>query len=353
MAPSLTPALASLLGALEPGTTIVLVAHAAVADHARALVADAGRAADAEIIPIDDAVPITIWAQDALLVGETAGASCLFVAPTADGALQSLYERIAAAAGLPLHRVADLPEGGNVVLGADSVFVGGDDWRDGALRQLFAPATRLVEVASRLPVPQQERRPFGPGSDWRAVLNRGNRPGTRQPIFHIDMFLAPAGRDEAGRERLLVGDPGLAAAVLGHAPLGEALQAHFDDIADGLAAAGFAVTRNPLPLVFCDRVEDRERDLYFASANNAMVQTSDDAGRIVWLPAYRNGNWPQLEATDAANAEIWRALGFEVRTITDCNPLAENFGGLNCMAKVLRREPDRAGAGRSQAVAPL
>ena len=77
--------------------------------------------------------------------------------------------------------------------------------------------------------------------------------------------------------------------------------------------AGFVVIRNPLPLVYCDRVEDSERDWYFASANNALVRQDPSADEIVWLPAYGHGNWPALAATDAANAAIWRELGFEVR----------------------------------------
>ena len=64
-------------------------------------------------------------------------------------------------------------------------------------------------------MPEQERRPIELGGEpWTEVLYFGNKPGTVQPLFHIDMFVTLAGRAEDGRYRVLVGDPHLAAQIL-------------------------------------------------------------------------------------------------------------------------------------------
>jgi hypothetical protein len=339
MAPSLTPALSSLLGQLEHDVCVVLLVHESAGDDAQALLRATGHAGRARTIVVDDALPLHIWARDMLVAGRGSNGPCLYPAARLDAGLAPLLAEAADAADLPLKLAPDVPDGGNVIIGNDgTVFVGSDDWNGGAVARLFPPDARLIEVGTRFDVPAEETLPakIG-GAGGHHLLHRNNRPGTRQPLFHIDLFLTPAGRDDAGHERVLVGDPGLAAQILDHRPLAHAMQPIFDDIAHSLGEAGFNVIRNPLPLVYCDRIEDRERDWYFASANNAVVQGGGGADAIVWLPAYGNGNWPALAATDAANADIWRGLGFEVRMVEGCGPLAENHGGLRCLTNVLRR----------------
>jgi hypothetical protein len=79
----------------------------------------------------------------------------------------------------------------------------------------------------------------------------------------------------------------------------------------------------------------RERSWYFATSNNALVQNAP--ARHVWLPTYGHGSWPELQATDQANAQIWTTLGFEVHELGDFHPFAENLGAVHCIKKYLER----------------
>ena len=137
--------------------------------------------------------------------------------------------------------------------------------------------------------------------------------------------------------KYLVGDPSLAFKILGKPLPVHSMQNIFDNIAKNLNNIGFDVTRNPLPLVYMDDPQRRERIWYFATSNNALVQNSKDNGKIVWLPTYGHGNWTELIATDNANVTIWKDLGYDVRTLSDFHPFAENLGAVHCIKKYLKR----------------
>jgi hypothetical protein len=85
------------------------------------------------------------------------------------------------------------------------------------------------------------------GEQWTEFVYQGNAPGTRQPLFHIDMFISLAGRGEDGRYRLMVGDPREAAILTGEPLKPEAMPEVFDNIAAQLAQSGFAVIRTRSP----------------------------------------------------------------------------------------------------------
>ena len=210
-----------------------------------------------------------------------------------------------------------------------------------AYRTTLDTARRLIPIASRLAVPgfedcYLERTTVVSGEPWTEVIHRGNADYTKQPLYHIDLFLSLAGRDDHGRFTILVGDPRLAAEILDLPLPDHAMVEVFDDIAEQLAATpDFRVLRNPLPLIHVDEPAERLREWYFASANNVLVQ--DRPAREVWLPSYGHPPWPELKATDAANVKIWRSLGYKVHLLPDCHPLAYCLGGPNCLKKVLRR----------------
>ncbi len=150
------------------------------------------------------------------------------------------------------------------------------------------------------------------------------------------MFISLAGRQPDGRYLLLVGDPRAAADVLGQPLQPHAMAEIFDNIANGLARRGFAVQRNPLPLVYVDDPITRERLWYFATANNALVRIADES-KSVYLPTYGYGAWDELALTDQRNAEIWRDLGFDPQPLKDFHPFAENLGAVHCIKKYLAR----------------
>lgn len=165
----------------------------------------------------------------------------------------------------------------------------------------------------------------------------GNAPGTRQPLFHLDMFITLAGRGEGGRYRLLVGDPREAARISRTPLRPQAMAEVFDDIARQLAEQGFDVHRNPLPLVYADDEQRRLRRWYFATSNNALVHRPKDGAATVFLPTYGHGAFPELEATDAANENLWRSLGYDVVRLGDFHAFAVNLGAVHCIKKYLDR----------------
>ena len=197
---------------------------------------------------------------------------------------------------------------------------------------------QLIYIASTIPVPTETSREIVvDGQPWKEVLYGGNRSGTVQPLFHIDMFITLVGRGPGGQFKVLVGDPAMASEILGQQPSSTAMQEVFDNIASGLGNAGFEVRRNPLPMAFEDDASRRERFWYFATSNNCLVQNSQTDGLIVWLPTYGYGAWTSLAATDEVNRQIWEDLGFEVRQLGDFHPFAANLGAVHCIKKYLAR----------------
>jgi hypothetical protein len=251
-------------------------------------------------------------------------------------------------------------QGGNVLVGDDFFFIGGDyvaetvssgvlsidpgasaDERLAAVTDAYRAyldhRRRPVIVSSRVPVPAETSIEVKVGGTrWVDVAYQGNAPGTVQPLFHIDMFVSLAGRNDAGAYRVLVGDPRMAAEIVGSATPPYAMVEVYDDIAAQLAGAGFEVIRNPLPLVATADRASRVREWYFATSNNALVEIAGERRRV-WLPSYGHTAWPELAATDEANAQIWRDLGFEAQLLGDFHPFAQRFGAVHCIKKYLAR----------------
>ena len=180
-----------------------------------------------------------------------------------------------------------------------------------------------------------------------------------QPIYHLDLFITPAGKDEFGRYRLLIGNP----IYKGKQNLPifrysaeqiEMLVSHLENYSD------LVIYRNPLPLSFADSTDKngkKRRVWFFASYNNCLVQWDTNPHNCcVWLPSYgydssnewcgykRAGehdkygrNRPDLKEYDEANEQLWRSLGFEVIKLTNYLPLAVNRGAVRCITKVLYR----------------
>lgn len=325
------------------------------ADAAITVAAEPGARANIEQWPCDTArlaivetpdTSITPWARDPLLAAEAQGAPLLLVTPEL-ARRDDLRATISLAEKTGLTRILSPMafEGGNILVGENHIFVGvdtltalGDDGAalfETALREFEGDRRKIVPIGSADDAPSETIRAAHAGEEeWREIFHYRAKEGTRQPVFHIDMFLTLAGKGADGRERVLVGDPAMAAGMMGLPPHPLCLAERFDAIAEDLEARGFAVTRNPLPMIYMDEPKKRRRIWYYASSNNALVQRNPD---IVWLPAYGHDNWTKLEATDRNNREIWEGFGFETRTIGDAQKLAENLGGLHCLTNVLRR----------------
>lgn len=357
-----------LLARLPHDTALVVLTHESAKAVVERWLGEAARGTRArdDVLTAPDHLNFSVWAEDGYAVVHDGGLQrTLFVEPYSfprygDSLIADL---VAGGTDLESTQAPLYFQGGNVLVG-DDFFLLGADYPANTLsyvgpvltpepgesaealvhrlyREYLDPGRRLRYVGSGVPVPAQQSRPFTLGGErWTEYLYLGNRPGTVQPMFHIDMFLTLAGRGADGRYRVLVGDPAAAADVLGHDLLPHAMAEVFDDIAAVLDRDGFHVLRNPLPLAYVDDPLARERFWYFATSNNALVQLARGPGEgadAVYLPTYGHGAWPELAATDEANAQIWAGLGVEPVMLGDFHPFASNLGAAHCIKKYLAR----------------
>lgn len=353
-----------LLAKLPHGIRTIVVTHEAVAAEVESWLAEAGLLERALVIAAPDHLNFSVWAEDGYVVVEdTRSARRYLLEPYefprfGDSLIADLVRNHSELLGnqAPLYF-----QGGNVLVG-DRFFLIGADYPANTLRRylnrVIVPAPgetpaatvhrlyrdyldtgrELVYVGTTIPVPSEQRRPITiDGEQWTELIYFGNAAGTVQPVFHIDMFISLAGRDNDGAYQVLVGSPRLAADVLQVPLWPHSMQDAFDNIAQGLQRQGFKVIRNPLPLTYMDDPESQVRTWYFATANNALVQISGKADRRVWLPTYGHGDWTALQETDRANRDIWTDLGFSVTLLGDFHPFAENLGAVHCIKKYLDR----------------
>jgi hypothetical protein len=361
--PVMSAAYRRLFATLPTTTRLVILVQASAEATVQQWLVDSGRQATAEVGTFDDTLNISIWAEDGYVVAKDGESGrTYFVEPFsfpryADGLIADFVTNFTDLRNTqtPLYF-----QGGNVLIGDDFLLIGADYpantleyIRSGVLqppagttpqefvRTLYSDyldkGRRLHYVGSRVPVQQQQSRQITVnGEQWTEIIAAGNRAGTVQPLFHIDMFITLIGRLSAPQPyRILVGDPSRAFSILGGQTPPHAMQRVFDDIAAQLELAGFEVIRNPLPLIYMDDEARRERYWYFATSNNALVQNAPT--KQVWLPTYGYGSWPELQATDQANTKVWTDLGFEVHALGDFHAFAENLGAVHCIKKYLER----------------
>jgi len=318
---------------------ISLAVHNGEAEVFRRMVEEMGLGAKTEIIEAPSGAALWPWAQDRVAVFENGdGVQVLECSDAGD------YTGAAAAAALGAGRRAlpDLPQpGGNMLVDGKVCFVGAD------LGEGRIDTGRAIEVIACQPLERRgpTRFEMTPGDlSWRQDIDRSiAADGSRQPVFHLDMFMTLTGETREGAPRILLGDPVWASALIG-VPLPDGFPVKaFEQIEYGLRLRGYEVMRNPLPFVYFDDEDAKLREWFYASANNCWVECLGDSkggeagGCRVFLPEYGFGPWAALKATDDANAAIWESLGFEVVRGGDFLPLADQLGSLNCVTRILAR----------------
>ena len=354
-----------LLSKIPPSCHCFVLVSAAERQELDAWLATANAQSRSTIVEAPPTMRFTVWAEDAyaairdITVGVSPTANRHLVEPAtfrrADDAL--IADEMSKNTSLKQSQVPLYFQGGNILVGDDFWFLGMDyainslrlgyvvpqsgETQLAAIERAYGQALdhsrKIHVIGSSLTVAAEVEVPIVINNEtWFEQVYAGNSPGTTQPLFHIDMFITLAGRKDDGKQILLVGDPQAAADIL-NVPLSKyAMQPIFDDIASKLTTAGFEVIRNPLPLVYQDEPAQKRRYWYFATANNALVQTTDN-DRYVWLPTYGHGFWPELAATDEVNAEIWSNMGYTVHNLGDFHPFAFNLGAVHCITKYLGR----------------
>ena len=376
--------LRALCRSLPKDTGLVILTHQSSAPFVRQWPELKNRNGHIQIIEAKDHVAFTVWAEDPYVVvrDERTGAG-LFVEPLEfpRGADALIADYVASRTDLLVNPSVLYFQGGNFLIGDDFILLGEDsinrtigyipkvisapvntDARE-FIMDLFLGRLdngRTIHlVGSNVAIPAATYGVFQDDEGfWVEERHIGNESGTVQPIFHIDMFITLAGRGNSGKYRLLVGDPRFAAELLGEPVHVACLADAFDSVSKNLCDLGFEVIRNPLPLRWTKERVDVSTfetidsgvfnrlteagltsvDVYrsfFASSNSALVQISQTAGNIVWLPTYG----PDLGPTDAENERIWKEdLGFEVRLLPDFSSFAARLGAVHCLTKYLERE---------------
>lgn len=395
--PETATAYRSVISALRPGTEFVIVHSASVRSTVEEWFREAGHTATVTYVPLPAYVSFTDWAEDAYVA----------LADADDGTpyLMEPWEFLRAGDALIADAVEEYTDiqasqaplifqGGNCLVGDDSWFMGTDYFADtvallrsgrppvavpdgadvdATVRRLFRDyvdsSRELTLIGTRKPIPIADFRGRREGDEYFLDLPSGG-VGDFQPIFHIDMFVTPVGRQE-GRFTLLVGDPSMADDLLGTMSPYD-LRDVYDQIADGLSTAGFDVRRNPLvhrgtrgqvlSLVDIRAIAQRDRnaallqavreltvagasddtavtvrDWHHITWNNCLVENSVAAGRHVYLPTFGHGDQADLAVVDQHMTRLWQEFGFEVHALADFNSFARRQGVVHCIKKYLRR----------------
>jgi hypothetical protein len=389
----------SVLKALRPGTRFIVAHNESIRPVVERWFTDAGHAADrVDFVPLPDYVTLTDWAEDAYIALKDAADDAAYLMEPwsfgrgGDALIADAVEEYTDlnASGAPL-----VFQGGNCLVGSDFWLLGTDYFADtlGLLTEPRPPVSipadtepgefalslfakyvdaqrKLILVGTRKPIPLREYVGSRDGDDFFLDL-AAEGAGTFQPIFHIDMFVTLVGETADGSFEVLVGSPTLADERLGtSSPF--ALANVYDRVAADLAAAGFAVRRNPLvhrpttgaTLALAElkaqsttpegkglvpavaelaaagagkRTPITVRTWHHVTWNNCLVENSASAGKHVYLPTFGHGRNADLALIDSDMEALWEELGFTVHLLGDFNAFAERQGVVHCIKKYVTR----------------
>ena len=334
-------AIQSVLSGLPREARLDILVSASALDTVSEWLRAAGPGETACLIEAPDELAFSLWTQDLFL----ARANGEVEFPPQFQRYQDLQAAkvLTSGAELNTHAANIYFEGGNVLAAGNWVLIGEDvalqnQVDPDVLVSAIDPGRRPIILGTELGDAHEVTRATDrPAHGWKETLHWRMPDGSRQPLFHLDLFIAPAGTGESGQPRFLVGCPRRGASALGHPVLPQALADAFDRIAGQLVEAGAQVIRNPMPLIWKDDPDKQERLWFHLPVNNVLVENLGHERKTVWLPCFASEHWPELQEIDNANAAIWALLGYSVIRIPGLMPLAENLGALHCMAKVVER----------------
>lgn len=152
--------------------------------------------------------------------------------------------------------------------------------------------------------------------------------------FHVDQFVSVTGLNRDGHPLLLVADPVAPGDCASRAVM--ELKRKLDASALSLAGQGFAILRNPIPILPAIDTNKCLPRLY----NNVFLENVTRSGQkrpFVWVPHF--GDTEMIEDFDKENRHIWESLGFHVIGVAGWSHLASRNGALRCATKVINRDP--------------
>lgn len=234
-------------------------------------------------------------------------------------------------------------EGGNVLRGHRCVFVGQDLIQENIKRLGFTESDVLKEFRQVWGVDEILQVGLA-HSNPRLKVDGGDGQETRQPLFHIDMFMSLGGIDpQSGQEVIFLASPRLCDELL-RVPssakvLASEAEAHadgmFEEIGLQLRESGFQVI--PLPIFFYDNAT--------FSWNNCLVEVFEGQKRV-YLPSFQSAHDPEklnpsFQCLEVQVEDIYASQGFEVvwfRNGRFFRTLARHGGSLHCAVKVMARK---------------
>lgn len=162
------------------------------------------------------------------------------------------------------------------------------------------------------------------------------------PLHHAGMFMMAAGTDpqDASGRVMVVADPSLGKPLYAGSPetdaaftegpdFSDATQTKYDAVAELCRQNGYRVVRIPV-------VPAKAGKMYMTYVNVILDRVAGTAltpaHRVVYMSSYAG-----QEKLNHAAAEVWTALGFEVRPI-DCTTVWQSGGTLHCLVNVCQRE---------------
>lgn len=251
------------------------------------------------------------------------------------GLLHLKHLRFDGAGAVTVKRLALPVAGGNLLFDEDFVLAGAKQLRQSAARTGEAdPAAALLQTMNGT----------GNTQPFRRVIAVGNHTEREPPkLIHIDLYLSLTGQRREGRYLILLGrceqvcgsaapDPDLARSVA-------QMNAYLDAVENQLTDAGFAVERNPIPVLQMRNTDES----YLCAYNNCLTEVADGARPAVWLARLSFGQenkdyYEALLRLERANIDRWEQAGFEVRMVdANFHSILDDQGSLHCITNEVLR----------------
>lgn len=347
-----------------------------------------------QFVPVQDYIALTDWAEDAYVcISDLEDGSTFLLEPwkfsrAGDALIADYVSQYAE--GVNSSQSPLIFQGGNCLIGEDFWFLGIDYFLDSMdfLANNRAPVNlpadadpakitlelfkdyvdgerKLILIGTNKEIPQKYYSGYKENGEYYLDLVGG--AGSRQPIFHIDMFITLVGEID-GKFTVLVGSPREAERLL-NAKFKHSFDYAFDEIALGLSNQGFNVVRNPLVVNTVNQgkrtleylkkisINDEEllvavRDLvasgakdkdqvniveyYHMTWNNCLVEKMKNEAHV-YLPTYGHGSLSTFKIIDDFMEKLWIGFKFRPHMLGNFDSFARRSGVVHCLKKFIER----------------